>query len=215
MYEKLDCYVKRAIKALSSNEKILKRLMYSRKIYEDLTGKLDEDDPEYESRMLNFNEWFLFDFLTDEQQYPFMIEFLNCLDEPVDDIKELVSGVRYSFFECRKSTIGLGGILEDFLKGKKYRVPLNCLPFNLLSRELFTGRIIGINGEVFLFEGIRWLPKEIKALARAKAKRIRNQGVPSVERSFVFSLEMASTRCRQFKHLSPAEVIESILENQA
>ena len=214
MYEKLEPYISRAMELVSCDKKTLKRLMNSRQVYEELTGKFDEDDPEYESRMRSFNEWFLFDFLTNDQQNPFMIEFLNSLDETVDDIKDLILSIRYSFFECRKSSLGSKVILEDFLKGKKYRLPVSRLPFAPLSSELFTGRVLEVDNEAFLFEGIRWLPKEIKAQAIVEAKKIRKKGDPSLEQSFIFSLEMVSTRCRQFKHLSPVEVIESVFESR-
>ena len=211
MHEMLRPYLGQAMKALVQDQQVLARLVLARKVYEKFTGKIDEDQDEYELRMLGFNEWFLFDFMERERQMPFIIEFLNTLDEPVGELKKLFSSIRYSFFECRKKKLGQNLVLEDFLKGKKYQLLPQNFPVDLLSDEIFTGRMIDVNGEIFLFKGIRWLPKQIRSLAIKRAKKIRKLGDPWQEKKFTLNLEMATTKCGQFKHVNPVEVFASLI----
>ena len=211
MDERIKSYYDQALKALSNDERVLKRLYNARKIYEELTGKVDDDKEEYELRMLNFNEWFLFDFVSQDQQWPFIIEFLNSLNESIGEIKDLFSNVRYSFFECRKKKLGSKLVLEDFLLNKKYQINAIDFPVNLLDDEIFTGRIISIEQEIFILKGIRWLPRKIRALAVKEAKKVRKMGNPSQERDFTLNLEMATTKCSQFKHVDPIEIFSSVI----
>ena len=171
MHEKVDSYLDQAMSALSRDEGVLQRLVAARKTYELLTGKIDEDHEECELRLLNFNEWFLFDFIDKNRQVPFVIEFLNSLDGPVEEVKELLSNVCYSFFECQKKRFGSKLLLKDFVNGKKYVVHPKNFPADLVSAEIFTGRMLNVEGEIFIFKGIRWLPKQIRTIAIKRLKK--------------------------------------------
>ena len=215
MHEKLTSYFEQAMEAVTSDREVLNRLFNARKIYEKLTGKIDEDDDEYESRMLNFNEWFLFDFIEEDRQMPFIIEFLNTLDGPVEDVKKLFSRVNYSFFECQKKALGFSLTVQDFLKGEKFKVKPKHFPVQLLSDEIFTGRAVNCDGDFYFLPGVRWLPKEIRPPAVKKAKQIRKLGDPSVERKFTLDLERVMTKCIQFKHVRPSEVFSSVMKESS
>ena len=197
--------------AISSDERILKRLVSARETYELLTGKIDEDHDECELRLLNFNEWFLFDYIAKDRQVPFIVEFLNSLVEPVEEVKELLNNVYYSFFECRKKKFSSKLIVEDFIKGKKYQILPRNFPVDIVSDEIFTGRILNIKGGVFVFKGIRWLPKQIRAVAVKEAKKIRKLGDPHEEKKLTLNLELTATKCIQFKHVDPIEIFTSLI----
>ncbi|MCY4645085.1 MAG: hypothetical protein OXB88_10745 [Bacteriovoracales bacterium] len=211
MHEKLSLYLNQAMSAISTDKKKLERLLAARKVYEKLTGKIDEDGDDYEVRILSFNEWFLIDYISEKNPVPFIIEFLNTLNDSVGEIKAWLSDVHYSFFECRKKRYGSNLILEDFLRGEKYEVLPESFPADILSSEIFVGRMIKIEKKVFFFKGIRWLPKEVKSLVRKRIKRIRELGSPFEENRFIFSLEMAVTKCAQFKHVNAVKIFSSYI----
>ena len=211
MHKKVEFYLDQAMNALGSNDEVLQRLIAARKTYELLTGKIDEDHEECELRLLSFNEWFLFDFIDKNRQVPFIIEFLNSLNESVEEIKELFSNVRYSFFECQKKKFSSKLLLKDFVNGKKYVIHPKNFPADLVSPEIFTGRMLNVEGEVFLFKGIRWLPKQIQTIAVKRAKKVKKLGNPYEEKKFTLNLELTATKCIQFKHVDPVEIFISLI----
>ena len=212
MHEKLTSYLTQAIKVASNDEKNLKCLISAREVYEKLTGKIDEDQDDYELRILGFNDWFLLDFIPEDKQVPFIIEFLNNLSESVKEIKEYLSDVHYSIFECRRKMWGKDLVLENFLDGKKYQIPPKSFPADILSNEIFVGRVVEIDKKIFFFKGIRWLPKEVRSLVVRKAKKIQNLGDPFKESMFIFSLEKAATKCAHFKHVNAIEIFSSYIK---
>ena len=221
MHEKLAPYLNQAMRALGQDSKVLKRLADARSVYEKLTGKIDEDHQEYGQRMLNFNEWFLFDFEDKERQTPFITEFLNGLmanaqqgqRDEIELAKKLFVRVRYSFFEIRKKLFRNSLIIEDFLSGKKNDILSQNFPLYLATGEIFTGRTVQVDNNFFFFEGIRWLPTPLKGPAVAKAKEIRALGNPSEEKKFILNLEMIATKCIHFKHIDPVNIFYNTLKN--
>ena len=214
MHEKLSVYIEQAIESLSSRQDLSKRLLKAKKIYEELTGKIDEDFPEYELKMLSFNDWFLFDFIDVERKEPFIMEFIDSLGEPEDltqEVKSLCRKVRHSLFECRKGLWGSKAILENLLARKKYSIPFNELPFHLHSSEIFIGRVVEIDGKIFLFKGIQWLPNQCRPLLMKKVKKIRQAEDIEKNRRFVLRLEMVISRCIQFKRMNPMSIFESLV----
>jgi hypothetical protein len=94
-------------------------LIEAKEKFFDITGKINEDDPDYESRMHCFNDWYICQFISDRGTTTVLSDYLikNSLDE---DLVKAFESIHYSLFHFSKRNFRKHMVLKDLLYKKKF-----------------------------------------------------------------------------------------------
>jgi hypothetical protein len=159
--------------------------------YFSLTGKLDEDKDEFESRMNSFNDWYIFQYRQ------------NQLDE---EISQALLNVNHSLFEFTTSTFGNKIVLKDILHDEKIVLKKDHPTISLMEGDVFTGRVIKYKGEYFLLRGVCTLPQGVKSILKKQSKKVRKLNSFEEELNYLLHLESLKTKAMHYSHIDPAKI---------
>jgi len=172
--------------------------------YVELTGKMDEDSHEYESRMSTFNDWFIFNFRREDGRRV-IDDYLEDHELEVD-IEKSFHNTTYSVFEFSKVNFKKQVVLKDILHGKKIILSSENSKVALLVEDIFIGRVVSHNGENYLLRGICSLPRDILSILKKESKRIRKLNNEITEEEFLLSIEKLKTKSIHYGHLNTQQV---------
>ncbi len=187
-----------------TQEKYRDQLIRAKEIYTEMTGKLNEEDDEYENRMNLFNMWYIFDFLYDGKK-TISEDYQEMEDLPVELTKALLS-VSYGLFEFLKINMKKQVVLFDFLNGEKKILADSEKSIGLVDGDLFTARLIQFKEQPYLLPGLCILPGEIRNELKKQSKKIRKLKNESQEMDFLLSLEKLKTKSRTYAHLDASKI---------
>lgn len=172
--------------------------------YFSLTGKLDEDKDEFESRMNSFNDWYIFQYRQKDGS-KVIEDYIrnNKLDE---ELSQALLNVNHSLFEFTKTTFRKQIVLKDILHDEKIVLKKDHPTISLMEGDVFTGRIIKYKSEYYLLRGICTLPQGIKAILKKQSKKTRKMNSFEEELKFLLQLEAFKTKAMHYSHIDPAKI---------
>ncbi len=188
-------HLEKALMHYSSGEHY-NNLIKAKEEYFSLTGKINEDDEDYELRMNSFNDWYLFQYC---DEFP---EFLETEVEN-QEIKEALGKVNYSLFEFLGSGLFKKRIVKDILHNKKITLDADVPVSSLVKNDLFVGRVLEVEDRGVLLNGLCFLPSEIRTTLIKESKKIRKCNDTKQEHKFLITLESQRSRWARYGHLSP------------
>lgn len=172
--------------------------------YFSLTGKLDEDRDEFESRMNCFNDWYIFQYNSGKGS-KVIEDYIrnNQLDE---EMAQALLNVNHSLFEFSRSSFRRQIVLKDMLHDEKISLDKNHPTISLMEGDLFTGRVIKFKGEYFLLRGLCILPQGVKSVLKKQSKRVRKAHSYEEELKFLLQLELLKTKSMNYSHIDPSKI---------
>lgn len=180
-------------------------LLAAKEKYFQMTGKLNEDAPEFESRMSTFNDWYVFNYEIDGTRVIDKYVESKNLDE---EIGSALKNANYSLFHFVKINWKKQTVLKDILHSKKIIMGQDNGSLSLLPDDLFIGRTIDFQGQSYLLHGICALPRDVLGILKKKSKVVRKENNLTSEQTFLLSLENLKTKSLNYSHI-PAERIFS------
>jgi hypothetical protein len=172
--------------------------------YVELTGKLDEDKEEFESRMNCFNEWYLFQWKNAEGG-KLIEDYLR--RETVDaEISKAFLNLNHSLFEFVKTSFKGQIVLQDILHNEKIVLHKDHVTIGLVEDDIFIGRTLKYQNEHMLLRGICTLPESVKKSLRKQSRKVRGMNSFEEELRFLLSLEQLKTRSMHYQHIEPSKI---------
>ncbi len=172
--------------------------------YFSITGKLDEDKEEFESRMNCFNDWYIFQY-RHEDGSKVIEEYIrsNHLDE---ELSQAMLNVNHSLFEFSKISFRKQIVLKDILHDEKITLVKNHPTISLMEGDVFTGRVIKYKGEYYLLRGLCTLPQGVTSILKKQSKKVRKANSFEEELNFLLQLESLKTKAMHYSHIDPAKI---------
>ncbi len=172
--------------------------------YFSLTGKLDEDKEEFESRMHCFNDWYIFQY-RHEDGSKVIEDYIrtNALDE---ELSQALLNVNHSLFEFSKISFRKQVVLKDILHDEKITLVKNHPVISLMEGDVFTGRLIKYKGENYLLRGVCILPQGVKSILKKQSKKVRKLNSFQEELGYLLQLESLKTKATHYSHIDPAKI---------
>jgi hypothetical protein len=172
--------------------------------YFSLTGKMDEDKDEFESRMNSFNDWYIFQYRQQDGS-KVIEEYIrnNTLEE---EISQALLNVNHSLFEFSLSTFGKKIVLKDILHDEKIVLKKDHPTISLMEGDIFTGRVIRYKDENYLLKGVCTLPQSVKSILKKQSKKIRKMNSFDEELNFLLLLESLKTKAMHYSHIDPGKI---------
>jgi hypothetical protein len=172
--------------------------------YFTLTGKLDEDKDEFESRMNCFNDWYIFHYRPGNGS-KVIEDYIrnNNLDE---ELAQALLNVNHSLFEFSKINFRKQIVLKDMLHDEKISLVKNHPNISLMEGDIFTGRVIKFRGDYYLLRGLCILPQGIISALKKQSKKVRRSNSFEEELKFLLQLEQLKTKSMHYSHIDPSKI---------
>lgn len=180
-------------------------LLNAKKEYFHLTGLIDEEDQEYESRMNCFNDWYLFQYRPKGGPLTVIQHYANQkkLDE---ELVAAFNSCSYSLYEYVKVNMKNQMVLMDVLHQKKIILSTNHQEVALVPKDLFIGRVITYQNNDYLLRGTCVLPQDAKSICRKQTKKVKKLDDKEAETTFLITLESLKTRWIRYGHVSVSKI---------
>lgn len=181
-------------------------LVKAKGIYTDLTGKLNDDDDEYEARMNLFNDWYLFNYRRADGRR-FVDDYVaeNDFNGDKEYSKSLLN-VNYSLFHYRKVNFRKEVVLSDILHSEKVVLSRNNPFFGLVEDDLFVGRVFSYLDRGYFLKGVCTLPKNILSTLKKESRKVRKLHSMEEEEKFLLKVENLKTRYNNYGHLDANKI---------
>ena len=172
--------------------------------YFSLTGKLDEDKDEFESRMNCFNDWYIFQY-RDENGSKVIEDYIRTNQLDVE-LSQALLNVNHSLFDFSKINFRKQIVLHDILHDEKIVLMKNHPTISLMEGDVFTGRVIKFKGDHYLLRGICTLPQGVKSILKKQSKKVRKLNSFEEELNFLLQLESLKTKAMHYSHIDPSKI---------
>lgn len=199
VHEHLDKVLSQYTQGLHFNE-----LKDAKEKYFSLTGKLDEDKDEFESRMNCFNDWYIFQYRKSDGSK--VIEDYIRTNELNEEISQALLNVNHSLFEFSKVNFRKQVVLKDVLHDEKITLVKNHPTISLMEGDVFTGRVIKYKGDYSLLRGVCTLPQGVSSVLKKQSKKVRKTNSFDEELNYLLHLEQLKTKSMHYSHIDPAKI---------
>lgn len=179
-------------------------LKKAKEMYFSLTGKLDEDKEDFESRMNSFNDWYIFQYPQEDGSK--IIEDYIRNNELEEDLSQALLNVNHSLFEFDKVNFRKQIVLKDILHDEKIVLVKNHPNISLMEGDVYTGRVIKYKDGYYLLRGVTLLPQGVKAVLKKQSKKVRKLNSFADELQFLLNLEAMKTKTTHYAHIDPAKI---------
>ena len=204
MEQDLKSHIENALMEFSKDEHY-QTLVKAKETYFSKTGKVQEEDDDYESRMTLFNEWYVFHFTYGGLGDTPIRRYMARRSLP-EEITECFYNVVHSVFEFTGKNLRGQMILQDLLHNKKVTLSRDTKSVPLLKGDLFLGRVLLSKKSGHLLNGLCLLPREVKSIIKKESKRIRKADDLKVEMEFLLKVEALKTKSGHYPHLDPKKI---------
>jgi hypothetical protein len=175
-------------------------------IYTDKTGKMDEESEEYESRMNSFNDWFIFNYRKSDGTK--IIDNYISDHNIGDDAAKSFHNANYSIFLFQKINFRKQIVIKDILHNEKFVLAKDNKHLALVEDDLFIGRVVEINGDHYLLNGLCSLPRDVYSILKKESKKVRKLNNDLEEEAFLLKLENLKTKSLQYGHLESSKIFK-------
>lgn len=172
--------------------------------YFSLTGKLDEDKDEFESRMNCFNDWYIFQYRKPDGSK--VIEDYIRTNDLDEELSQALLNVNHSLFEFNKISFRKQVVLKDVLHDEKISLVKNHPTISLMEGDVFTGRVIKYKGDFYLLRGVCILPQGVSSVLKKQSKKIRKTNSFDEELNYLLQLEQLKTKSMHYSHIDPSKI---------
>lgn len=168
----------------------------------------DEKEDLYETKMILFNEWFLFNYrenfqsnesffskiLKDENFKFFSPDQITCIQEQY-----------YSLFQfLRKKKKGY--LFYDWQKKEKFFINSDFPLLGFLEGDLFIARRVKIQDEYWFLKGQSVLPQICHKLIFKQLKKVKKGKVDMNFEEFLINLESLKSETQVYPHVNPQKI---------
>lgn len=180
-------------------------LIEAKNKYFSITGRINDEDEDYEIRMDSFNDWYVFQFISSRKTRTVIKDYLinNQIDESVS--KSLLN-VNHSLFEFTGENRRREVVLNDLLHDKKYILATEHTHLGFLKKDIFVGRMISFEKFNYLMKGMCIIPVKVKSILKKQCKKIRKAKDPSLELDYLLKIEALKTKWNQYGHIDPVKI---------
>ncbi len=203
MLELIDTHIEKMLTTYTQGE-YFERLKQAKETYITLTGKLDEDKDEFESRMNCFNEWYLFQW-KDESGKKIVEDYIR-REQLDEDLSQAFLNVNHSLLEFSKTSFRKQIVLLDILHDEKVNLAKGHRHIGLVEDDLFIGRVIRYKSDNYLLHGVCTLPQSIRSILKKQSKKVRKMNSFEEELKFLLSLESLKTKSMHYQHIEPSKI---------
>ena len=203
MLELIDTHIEKMLTTYTQGE-YFERLKQAKEAYIALTGKLDEDKDEFESRMNCFNEWYLFQW-KDESGKKIVEDYIR-REQLDEDLSQAFLNVNHSLLEFSKTNFRKQIVLLDILHDEKVNLAKGHRHIGLVEDDLFIGRVIRYKSDNYLLHGVCTLPQSIRSILKKQSKKVRKMNSFEEELKFLLSLESLKTKSMHYQHIEPSKI---------
>jgi hypothetical protein len=203
MLDQIDNHLEKMLSLFTQGE-YFSYLRDAKDKYTSLTGKLDEDVSEFESRMNCFNDWYLFQFK--DSQGKKLIENYIKKEKLGDDVSSSFLNLNHSLFEFSKVNMKNQIVLFDFLHDQKIILAKDQTHIGLVEDDIFIGRTINYGHENYLLRGVCTLPDSIRSSLSKECKKVRKLNSYEEEQKFLMNLESLKTKSMHYSHIEPSKI---------
>lgn len=172
--------------------------------YFSLTGKLDEDKEEFESRMNCFNDWYIFQYRHNDGSK--VIEDYIRTHQLDEELSQALLNVNHSLFEFSKINFRKQIVLKDILHDEKITLVKSHPNISLMEGDVFTGRVIKYKGEYYLLRGLCTLPQGLSSILKKQSKKVRKANSFEEELNYLLQLESLKTKAMHYSHIDPSKI---------
>lgn len=179
-------------------------MVKAKEAYTKLTGRLDEEQEEYEARMNNFNDWYIFNFRRDDGR--------RIIDDYIqdysveDDLSRAFHNIVYSVFHFSKINFRKKMVLKDLLHNQKYTLSKDDASLGIVEDDIFVGRLIHFGDRPFLLNGVCVLPRDVMGIIQKESKKIRKLNDVKAEEAFLLRLEELKTKSLNYGHIENSKI---------
>lgn len=183
-----------------SNEENYQYLLEAKQEYFELTGKVYEEDYNFENRMNAFHDWYLLQFISKDGRAP-AIEIYLRENEIEGELKRAFLEFNYTLMEFRGTGLRGNYILEDLIAGRKVSLAKEHVRLSMIKGEVFTGRLLKFENQWYLMNGLCVLPEEAVGIVKKQAKVIRKKKNYGKENMFLLMTESLNTKWQRYGHV--------------
>jgi hypothetical protein len=174
MFEK---YLEQVIEEFTTGE-YYREVFNAKEEYFEKTGKVFEDDPEFEQRMHIFIDWYLFDRdLPGVDLPPIKYYFRKNKDlfsnEDLNIYKDLCATIHSIFRLKRLAFFSDGLVVVDLFSGQSYKVNDPNLNWGFTKGDIFEARVIPFKGTCEFSRGFCFHPGEMEGFILGEIKKVR------------------------------------------
>lgn len=179
-------------------------LKEAKDLYVKLTGKMDEDTSEYESRMNTFNDWFIFNFRREDTR--------RVIDDYIQDhnidpeLAKSFHNTNYSLFHFVKINFRKQIVLKDVLHNEKFVLNKEDCSLALLEDDIFVGRLVSHADKNYLLKGVCTLPRETFSILKKQSKKVRKLNSIEEEEKYLLILEKLKIKSLHYGHLNSEKI---------
>jgi hypothetical protein len=204
MKEELKIHLEKALIQYTSGS-YYKRLIEAKNEYFNLTGQVNEDDEDYELRMKSFNDWYIFQFTSKSSEKTVISDYIleNSLNKGIDSCFQKLN---YSLFEYCGKTFRGHSYFKDILHSCKFNLSKEGNLPGLLKDDLFIGRSLRLDENVYLLPGLCILPREVKGVLKKESKKVRKLQDLKKETAFLLKVESLKTKWVRYGHIKPDKI---------
>ncbi len=210
MHESLR-YLLEKILIKFSEKDFYDQLLAAKEYYFQKTGKVFEEDEDYESRMAAFNDWYVLEYKQDSTDQTCFEQY--CAEkEPMPEIVTAIEETNHSLFEYTGTSFKGLHVLKDILHDEKITLAKSHPALSLLKGDMFIGRTVKYRDEFYLYNGLRVMPKDAASILKKEAKKVRktykNKEKNSEEerlegeKQFLFLTESHKTKWQHYGHVN-------------
>lgn len=204
MQVELKDHISELFNIYTSND-FYENLLSAKEFYFSLTGKINEEDDDFEARMSAFNEWYLFQYIPANSKEPFAQTYAF-EKNLVGDFERAFKNVNHSVFEHTGNTFSGCITLKDVLHDTKVTLVKNHSNVSVMKGDIFIGRTMSFKTDQYLLDGMCLLPKESKNIVKKECKIVRKLKNSEEESKFLFFTESLKTKWSHYGHVDVSKI---------
>lgn len=179
-------------------------LLKAKTLYTELTGKLNDDDDEYESRMNLFNDWYLFNYRLQDGKR--LVDDYIANHDFEEEFAKALLNVNYSLFQFKKTNFKKEVVLSDILHSDKVTLSKENPFSGLVEDDIFVGRVVVYHEKGYFLKGVCTLPQSVLSNLKKESKKVRKLNNVEEEEKFLLKLENLKTRSKNYGHLDASKI---------
>lgn len=199
MYNEIENVIEKAIGYYTQQEHY-PELLKAQEIYFYLTGKISSDEEDFESRMSNFYEWYLFHYKATIDQKTRLELFLE-MNPVSQELLDIVTKIQFSVIRYKGKNLLGTPVFKDLVTGKSFKLIENHRPLVLVSGDIFLGRYFFQEKKVCFFKSLYPLPSSAVKLIRKQGKKVHKKGNAEEIIDFLLKVEACSVKLKHYQHV--------------
>jgi hypothetical protein len=198
----------------ASDGDLAEELTRAREEYVERTGDLFETDPNYESRIAAFLEWYVLDreVSTNANKTParlYIDSVSGGLTTPEVNRLRGLTRTTLSLFEFRRAKGECIHVL-DLLTKNKLEIFERRKPAGLESGDILEARVVPYDDKLYFSEAFSVHPRQARKAILKAAKAFRKRAQDNGRIDLVHRVAYLSNRSVRYKHVDPKKIFEDL-----